>query len=77
MTNKANYKILEETPDHILIQDIGPWDKFKTVTNAAEEVVTEMLPLLGDRRLDYIDSEGERATLVIRRGKFTGFAHKL
>ncbi len=77
MNNKANYKILEEAEDHILIKDIGPWDKHPTVTNAAEEVVTEMLPLLGERRLDYIDSEGERATLLIKHGKFAGFAHRL
>ena len=32
MKNKANYAILQDTPEFILIKDIGPWDKFKTVT---------------------------------------------
>ena len=77
MKNKANYEILQDTPEFVLIKDIGPWDNFKTVTNAAEEVVKEMLPLLGQRRLEYIDSEGERAVLLIKRGRFAGFAHKL
>lgn len=40
MKNKANYSILEDTPEFVLIKDIGPWDNFKTVTNAAEEVGT-------------------------------------
>lgn len=74
--NRANYTILQETPKLILIQDIGPWDMFKTVTNAAEKVVEELLPVLGDRRLEYIDSQGERAVILVKDGKFAGFGRR-
>lgn len=73
LSMKANYLIVEKSPDHILIEDLGPWDRFKTVTNAAEEVVAEMLPILNGRRLEYIDSNGDRAVLLIVDGKFAGF----
>jgi hypothetical protein len=69
----ARYIVIEDKPDHVTILDVGPWDKYKTVTNAAEEVVAELLPMLHGRRLDYIDSEGERAVLKIKDGKFAGF----
>lgn len=70
---KANYEIIESSPTHVLIKDVGPWDRFKTVTNAAEEVVAELLPVLDGRRLEYIDSDGQRAVLLIIDGKFAGF----
>ena len=74
MTRKANYELVEQTEKHVLIRDVGPWDKFLTVTNAAEEVVSELAPMLAGRRLEYIDSEGERAVLLVSKdGKFAGF----
>jgi len=39
--SKVNYEILEQDERHVLIRDVGPRDKFLTVTNAAEEVVAE------------------------------------
>lgn len=30
--NIANYMIMEETDDYILIKDLGPWDRFQTIT---------------------------------------------
>ena len=71
---KANYRIVESTFEYVLIEDLGPWDRNPTVTNAAEEVVADMLPVLNGRRLDYIDSAGDRATILIEDGKFAGFA---
>ncbi len=70
---RANYEILEQDERHVLIRDVGPWDKFITVTNAAEEVVAELAPMLGNRRLEYIDSEGDCAILLVKNGKFCGF----
>lgn len=71
---ETNYKIIEETKDYILIKDIGPWDRYMTITNAAEEVVTELASTLAGRRLEYIDSEGRRDQLLVRNGRFAGFA---
>lgn len=70
---KANYELVEQTTEYILIRDIGPWDQYLTITNAAEEVIAELLPMLKGRRLKYIDSHGERAVLRIENGKFAGF----
>lgn len=72
---KANYELVEQTTEYVLIRDIGPWDKYLSITNAAEEVVAELLPMLKGRRLEYIDSEGERAVLRIENGKFAGFGN--
>lgn len=69
-----NFKIIRYTNKYILIQDIGPWDKFPTVTNGAEKVVDMMLEILDGRRLFYIDSDNVTSELVIKDGKFDGFA---
>lgn len=65
---------MEQSETHILIRDIGPWDEFLTVTNAAEQVVEELAARVGERLLEYIDSEGDRGVLLIQNGKFAGFA---
>jgi hypothetical protein len=69
-----NYQIIEETADYILIQDLGPWDFYPTITNAAELVVKELLPKLHIcKKLYYLDSEGEKAEILIVDGQFGGF----
>jgi hypothetical protein len=71
---KANYELVAQDSKHVLIKDIGPWDKYFTVTNAAEQVVAELAPMLAGRRLEYIDSEGHCAVLLVdKNGKFAGF----
>ena len=72
--NRPNFIIESETEDCLLIRDIGPWDHHPSVTNAAEEVVEELAPHLHGRRLEYIDSDGQRDQLLVRDGKFAGFA---
>ena len=71
---RANYVRIESTEDYLLIQDVGPWDQFKSVTNAAEMVVDELIDELHGRRLFYIDSEGQTDELVIENGAFKDFA---
>lgn len=68
------YKIVEQTPDYVLIRDTGPWDEHPTVTNGAEDVVAELASMLAGRRLEYIDSLGNRDQLLVRDGQFDGFA---
>ncbi len=72
--SKSNYKIIGQYEDCLLIEDVGPWDKYLTVTNDAENVVAELSPRLNGRRLDYLDSDGDRSTLLVKEGKFAGFA---
>lgn len=67
---KPNYKIVEDTQDRMVLKDIGPWDKHKTVTNGAEDVVAELSERLGERQLFYYDSEGELAEIIHKNGKF-------
>lgn len=72
--NKPRYEIVEETDVCVVIRDMGPWDRHHTVTNGAEDVVAELASRVGGRRLEYYDSEGRRDQLLIRDGKFAGFA---
>ena len=69
-----NYAIIKELPTHILIEDLGPWSQYPTITNAAEETVESLAPRLNGRRLFYIDSEGQTDELKVINGKFAGFA---
>lgn len=71
---RANYEIVEMTAECLLIRDVGPWDIFQSVTNAAEGVVEELAPILNGRRLEYLDTEGRRDRLLVEHGQFAGFA---
>lgn len=63
------------TTDKVLvIQDLGEWQHCPTVTNDAEWVVEQVARLLNGRRLEYIDSEGQRDQLLVADGRFAGFA---
>jgi hypothetical protein len=74
----AQYLIVEDEPNKpLIIQDIGPWDEFLTVTNDAEQVVEALVKegrLPAGRRLLYFDSEyPDLDELLVRDGKFAGF----
>ena len=54
----SNYDIIE-LHNEIILEDIGPWDKFKTITNDIENVLLELRDYLVDNiKLSYIDSNG-------------------
>jgi hypothetical protein len=61
------------TEDRLLIKDVGPWSYHQTITHGAERVVEDLQPVLQGRRLEYIDSEGRLAEILIRDGHFAGF----
>jgi hypothetical protein len=69
-----HYIIVSDDSDCLLIMDVGPWDVYPTVTSGAEQVVAELAGRLRGRRLEYIDSEGRQDQLLVRDGKFAGFA---
>jgi hypothetical protein len=70
-----NFVVQHDTTQYVLLKDLGPWDYYCTITNAPEEVVEHMVANgLGDRRLFYIDSEGQQDELKVKDGRFDGFA---
>jgi hypothetical protein len=71
---RANYTVMNQEEDKVVLRDDGPWSVHPTITNAAEEVVAELAPMLHGRRLFYYDSEGEYTELCYKDGVFTGFA---
>jgi hypothetical protein len=74
MTREANYRIVSDDPRYLLIDDLGPWDRYATITNAVESVVAELAPLLRGRRLFYFDSLGHLDEIVVEDGRFHHFA---
>lgn len=74
---RASYTIMNSTAARLTIRDDGPWDQHPTVTNAAEDVVRELIEsgdLKPGQRLFYYDSEGEYDELLVHNGHFAGFA---
>jgi hypothetical protein len=76
--NQANYELVHEesTPELLVIRDVGPWDQYMTVTNAAETVVYTLWALghlPAGRRLYYYDSLGSLDELLHQEGVFKGF----
>lgn len=81
----ANYAVVADVPGelagslrgYIVLRDLGPWDRYATITNVAERVVAEIWPALAvgayERRLLYIDSNGHLDELEVRAGKFFRF----
>jgi len=67
------YYVSNVTDTSLTITDIGPWDKFPTVTNRIEEVVEELKDLLEGKKLYVIDSEGKKDRVLIENGKFAGW----
>lgn len=68
-TKIAHYEIksVESTPEVLVIEDLGPWDQYPTVTNSAREVVEALIKsgeLVRGRRLRYYDSDGNLDEIV-------------
>jgi hypothetical protein len=80
MNRGARFVITEDdflSEEPLVIKDIGPWDKYLTVTNDAEAVVESLYAtndLHSGRRLFYYDSAGEKDEILHRDGRFVGFA---
>lgn len=68
----ACYAMVGETPEYVIIRDVGPWSEHATITNDAEGVVAELVSDLRGRRLLYFDSEGRLDELLVRDGHFYG-----
>jgi hypothetical protein len=74
---RVNYEVVQRSPQAVVIRDVGPWSRYMTVTNAAEDVVMELLGtkvLLPGARLFYYDTDGVLDELCHDGRAFTGFA---
>lgn len=69
----ANFCIIKETDEYIIIDDLGPHDLYKSITNSAEWVLKQLLPRLRGRKLYYIDTERMTDQIVYKAGKFIAF----
>lgn len=75
---KSNFTIISNTPEAIVLEDLGPWTTYKTITNDAEAVVQYLYKshrlTTEDKQIVYYDSEGEATRLLHDgRGNFVGF----
>lgn len=43
----AKYTVVEDTPERLVLKDLGPWDRHFTITNDAEGVVERVRVQLG------------------------------
>jgi len=61
----------------IVLRDLGPWDVYPTISNAAEAVVDQLWSKLhiADMRLFYFDSEGDLGELLHDGARFTDFGY--
>lgn len=80
MTRGANYLIVEDDflgKRPLVLKDVGPHDRHRTVTNDIESVVRELSVsgrLRPGQRLLYRDSAGELTEALHQDGRFTEFA---
>lgn len=74
----SNFTILSNSPEVIVLEDLGPWNMFQTITNDAEAVVKYLYnsgQACDSKQIVYKDSEGEWTELCHDGyGTFTGFA---
>ena len=76
MNRRASFGLVSITNTAVTLRDLGPWHTHLTITNDAENVVAklEKYNILEGRQLFYYDAEGQLTELVVRNGKFAGFA---
>ena len=74
---RSNFTILTNTAQVIVLEDLGPWDHFKTITNEAEAVVKYLFKsgqATGTKQIVYFDSDYIATELCHDgKGNFTGF----
>jgi len=78
---KRSRWVIEESGQHgsgfVVIRDLGPWDRYLSVTNDAEAVVDDIVTsgrLCPGQRILYYDSDGQLDELLVEGGRFAGFA---
>lgn len=70
---RAEWELVSSNEQQIVIRDVGH-RRAKSVTNDVENVVADLLPALRGRRLFYIDSMDRIDEILVKDGRFAGFA---
>lgn len=70
---RAEWELVSSDERRIIIRDVGH-RRAKSVTNDVANVVADLLPALRGRRLFYFDSDEQLDEILVRDGKFAGFA---
>lgn len=70
----ALFETVENSPERVIIRDIGHNQGRRTVTNDVEAVVKAIAPMLEGRRLFYFDSQGDPDEIVYVGDRFLRFA---
>ena len=72
---RYNYNVILIQPEYVVIEDMCNIKGGMSITNAAEEVVDEVLKnhLINNRRIFYIDTDGFESELQHNGKEFTGF----
>lgn len=71
----ANFSIVSRTDHYVRLQDLGPWDEYLTITNAAEWVIDQLHHYhdIKDKQVFYMDSDNKTSTLLHdNEGNFIG-----
>lgn len=75
---KSNYKIVCHTDHYVKFEDLGPWDKFKSITNDIENVIRDLYNdniIENGTLLEYIDTEKSITGVVHKNGEFLSFMY--
>lgn len=67
MGKSAHYALVQDTPEYLLIRDLGPWDVYLSVTNDADAVYATLASRLKGRPLFYFDSEGDLCEIYLKK----------
>ena len=73
----CNFEIVANDGNRLVIRDLGPWDKFKTITNGADELVPWLHQndkIADGKKLYYYDSSGDCDEIIHADGQFVRFA---
>lgn len=73
MDRHAVWAVVKMDESSVTIRDVGH-ETHRSVTNDAENVVATLAGQLGTRRLFYYDSMGNLDELLVKDGRFAGFA---
>lgn len=75
--HECNFQLVANDDHWLVIRDIGPWDKFKTITNGADRLVPWLYSeglLKPLKQLFYFDSDNTCDEIVHAEGQFVRFA---
>lgn len=70
---RAEWELVSSNNERIVIRDVGH-RRAKSVTNDVANVVADLLPALRGRRLFYVDSMDQLDEILVKDGRFAGFA---